>query len=106
VQVRRAYGGAVLETWLDVQLSDLAAFARIGREEADESIPLLVPVIADNFGDLKVTEMMLFFQQFKAGRYGRFYGRFEPLTLTAGLQEFRKWRAELAGVLATRSSGR
>lgn len=51
-------------------------------------------VIADNFGYLKLSELMLFFQQFKAGRYGRFYGSVDPLVITEALQSFLDFRAE------------
>lgn len=55
---------------------------------------VLVAVIADNFGDMKLSELMLFFNWFKAGRFGRFYGTVDAMVITDGLQQFRAVKSE------------
>ena len=35
---------------------------------------------------------MLFFHRFKSGRYGKFYGKVDPLVITCSLREFVKER--------------
>lgn len=37
---------------------------------------------------LKVSELMLFFFRFKAGKYGRFYGSVDPMAITSALIDF------------------
>ena len=48
---------------------------------------------------MKLPELMLFFQQFKAGKYGRFYGSVDPMVITTALQEFLRFRAERLAVI-------
>ncbi len=94
-EVRKAYSPATVDSWLDVQLSDLIMFCGVkGKDEFSTSVNALTAVIADNFGYLKLSELMLFFQQFKAGRYGRFYGSVDPMVITEALQSFLGFRAE------------
>ena len=50
-------------------------------------------VIAAMFGTLKISEVMLFFFLFKGGKYGKFYGAVDPITITCALQEFMVKRA-------------
>lgn len=50
-------------------------------------------MIAAMFGTLKISEIMLFFFLFKGGRYGKFYGAVDPITITCALQEFMAKRA-------------
>lgn len=44
---------------------------------------------------LKVTEVMLFFQRFKSGRYGRFFGAVDAMTLGMAAHVFLKERKNL-----------
>ena len=43
---------------------------------------------------LKVSELMLFFHRFKAGRYGKFYGVVDPQRIMSGLNAFLRDRVE------------
>ena len=43
-------------------------------------------------GNLKATEIMLFFHKFKAGCYGQFYGSVDPLIIMQALEKFCKER--------------
>lgn len=92
--VRRLYGADAVRSWLDIQLTDLAMFAGVKKGDAAPHIRSLVQVIADNYGYLKLSELLLFFQHFKSGRYGRFYGQFDPMVVTDGLGDFCGWRTE------------
>ena len=94
-QVRKAYGGDTLDSWLDIQLTDLVNFCGVkGKEEFSRITDAVAAVIADNFGYLKLSELMLFFQRFKAGHYGHFYGTVDPLVITEALQVFLECRAD------------
>ena len=44
---------------------------------------------------LKVTEVMLFFQRFKSGRYGKFFGAVDAMTLGTAAHVFLKERKNL-----------
>lgn len=51
-------------------------------------------VIVSSYFYLKVTELMFFFFQFKAGRYGTFYGQVDAIKITEALRSFLKFRNE------------
>lgn len=88
-QVRRQYSPATVEAWLDIQLADLVRFCGVkGNGEFMQIVDMLVAVIADNFAYLKLSELLLFFQWFKSGRFGRFYGVMNALVITDALQHF------------------
>lgn len=99
-EVRRAYSAATVDSWLDIQLADLVRFCGVkGKEEFTRIIDPVIQVISDNFGYLKLSELMLFFQQFKAGQYGRFYGSVDPMVITEALQQFLEFRADRLAVI-------
>ena len=52
-------------------------------------------IIISGYGDFKLTEFMVFFQRFKQGLYGTFYGVFDPMVITRSLREFRADREKL-----------
>lgn len=63
----------------------------------------------ENFYHLKVTEVMLFFQRFKGGRYGKFYGSVDPMTIGQAAWSFlaeRKRLLEKAEVIRQRERER
>lgn len=49
----------------------------------------LARTIILGYGRFKLTEFMVFFQRFKQGLYGTFYGVFDPMVITRSLREFR-----------------
>lgn len=51
-------------------------------------------VIISEFYYMKLSEIMLFFAYFKAGRYGNFYGCVDPLVITTALQRFKTERMQ------------
>lgn len=94
-QVRKAYSDDTLDSWLDIQLTDLINFCGVkGKDEFSRITDSVAAVIADNFGWLKLAELMLFFQYFKAGKYGHFYGSVDPMVITEALMSFIEFRAE------------
>lgn len=70
-QVRKAYGGDTLDSWLDIQLTNLVNFCGVkGKEEFSRITDAVVAVIADNFGYLKLSELMLFSSASRRGITG------------------------------------
>ena len=90
--MRAMYGGRWAELWLENQLRDLGEYA--GAKEKPNQLQLEETarmIIADAYY-LKLSELMLFFAQFKVGRYGRFFGSVDPIVITEALQAFKVWR--------------
>ena len=100
--VLRAYGEDAAASWLDIQLTDLVQFSGVRKEHAATVIGPLAQVISGNYGFLKVSELMLFFQHFKCGKYGRFYGQFDPMVVTEALHDFLEYRTEQLSAIERR----
>lgn len=86
--VATAFGPDARDNWLDIQITELAAFTGCKDKLTDHQIQSLIDIVAEEYHYLKVTEMMYFFRKFKAGEYGKFYGAVDPLTITCALKEF------------------
>ena len=94
-RVARTFGDSVAESWLSIQLFELAEFSKVrnGMDPAD-FIELARTIIL-GYGGFKLTEFMVFFQRFKQGLYGTFYGVFDPMVITRSLREFRADREKI-----------
>lgn len=86
--VAKAFGDHVRDNWLDIQLSNLAVFSGCKDKMDKGQIHSLIELIAEDYGHLKVTEIMYFFRCFKSGHYGRFYGAVDPMLITCALRTF------------------
>lgn len=74
--------------WLVPQLYDLSEYCGC-RDKLDENqLKQCAMLITDNYGYLKITELMLFFYRFKLSRYGRFYGSVDPIIIMEALRNF------------------
>lgn len=78
--------------WLIPQLYNLSEYCGCKDKLQGKSLEECAFVLAAEFYYLKISELMLFFHSFKAGRYGRFYGSVDPLVITTALREFLKER--------------
>ena len=87
-----AYGRDIPKAWIVPQLVDLCKYTGCPGKLNQFQLNSLAGVIQQNWGHFKLTELMLFFQMFKSGRFGRFYGTVDGLIITEALQEFSKWR--------------
>lgn len=90
--LKRDYGKKAPLTWLVPQLADLAVYCGCKDKLSENQYEECAFVIATEYFYLKVSELMLFFHRFKAGRYGRFYGSVDPLVITTSLREFIRER--------------
>lgn len=91
--VKSAYGASVSETWLSLQIIDLAEFTGVRDKLSDAQIDGTAAIIATQFYFLTLAELMIFFANFKSGKYGRFFGTVDPMVITQALQGFVKERA-------------
>ena len=83
--VDAAYGNNAAVQWLMPQLYAVGEYAGV-RDKMDEAQTLeLARTIRAHYGYLTVTELMLFFSNLKAGRYGKFYGAVDPLVITEAI---------------------
>ena len=92
-EVRTAYGRNIPSAWLVPQLYDLSEYCGCKDKLSVNTLEDLADIISAEFYYLKISEVMLFMRQFKAGRYGRFYGSVDPLIIMQSLREFVKERA-------------
>ncbi|MBR4828188.1 MAG: hypothetical protein IKZ92_00080 [Muribaculaceae bacterium] len=86
--MRHAYGDGFPATWLLPQILDLVVYSNSKGTLSDRQAEFLAEVIANEYGFLKASELLLFFYQFKTGKYGHFYGSVDPMRITIALDEF------------------
>lgn len=87
-----AYGRKTAVMWLLPQLYNLSEYCGCREKLGQVQIEECASIIANEYNYLKISEMMLFFYRFKAGRYGRFYGSVDPLIITTSLHSFIRER--------------
>ena len=88
-----AYEQKTAILWLKIQLFDLALFTGV-KKPNEEQIQMLCETILANYGYLKVTELMVFFSKFKAGKFERFFGTFDSMVITTSLATFVELRKQ------------
>lgn len=86
------FGPNVPSAWLVPQLTDLSEFCGCKQKFTAFQMKQCALIIAQTYYYLKVSELMLFFYQFKQGRYGQFYGAIDPIKIMSALQDFRRER--------------
>lgn len=91
--MRVMYGERYPRIWLENQIRDLGEFTAVKEKPSIFQIQESARIIMEEFYYLKLSEFMLFFAHFKAGRYGRFFGSVDPIVITDALQSFKVWRA-------------
>lgn len=86
------FNGRFSAAWLMAQLHDLSEYCGCKEKLTGHPLRQCASIIATSYYYLKVTELMLFFNRFKEGRYGRFYGAVDPLVITIALRDFIRER--------------
>lgn len=93
--VDNAYGTGVSQAWLVVQLYNLSEYCGCREKLTEMQLRELASVMRQQYSFLKVTEFMVFFQQFKAGVFGRFYGSVDPMVITEAVRTFMAHRGAI-----------
>lgn len=93
-RLRMAYSDDLVESWLEIQLYDLAEFSGCKEKQSAYQRIETARLIITNFYFLKVTELMYFFQLFKSGSFGRFYGVVDGLVIMESLRKFLSIRMD------------
>lgn len=83
-----AYISTTAQKWLVAQIFDLSEFVGVKDKLNENQLRQLAQIIVTQYPYLRVTELMLFFYNFKLGKYAEFYGTVDPLAITKSLREF------------------
>lgn len=91
-KVNSEYCETAATQWLNIQLYNLSEYCGTKDKMTPQQTLECSKVIISMFYYLKVSEVMLFLFLFKSGKYGKFYGAIDPLTIISSLREFLKER--------------
>lgn len=87
-EVIEQYGTRVCLQAIDAAVVDFLQFVRDDQAMTTEQRKQLAYVIASTYRHMKVAELLVFFVQAKAGKFGKFYQRIEPLDITTKLNDW------------------
>ena len=71
--------------WILAQLENLNQYAGTKNKMEPGQMKMLAEIIMTEYFYLKASELLLFFYQFKAGKYGELYGSVDPLRISSAL---------------------
>ena len=86
--MKKAYGDNFPVAWLMEQILELVVYSNSKGTLNDYQAEFLANTIVNEHYDLKASDLLLFFYQFKTGKYGHFYGVIDPMRITIALDEF------------------
>ena len=86
--VKRAYGDDAAESWLAIQLNDVANYTGARNDYSAADFFPAAKLLLATFGYLKLSELLLFFGLYKSGRYGRPYGTIDFISIGDALNRF------------------
>lgn len=82
-----AYKSGCAAAWLAEHIGELNTFS--GSKNMDDAqVKNLARMLAAEYKDMKISQMMLFFYRFKRGDFGKFYGMVDPMVITCALKDF------------------
>ena len=87
-ELRANYGDNAPIMWISAQLKDLSEYCGAREKFSKQALKQCASVIATEFFYLKTSELVLFFHNFKAGKYGEFYGAVDPIKITSSIRRF------------------
>ena len=97
--VALAYGRTAPIQWLIAQLTNLSEFCGVKDKLTGDQTEELAWLLKGQYGYYKVTQFLVFFHDFKMGRFGKFFGAVDPLVITSAIKEFDKERVRLISKL-------
>lgn len=92
-ELKATYGKEMPSAWLVPQLFNLSEFCGCRDKITKEQMRELAGMFTQQYHYLKVTEWIMFFYQFKGGKYGKFYGAVDPMVITTAIPLFLQERA-------------
>lgn len=104
--LERMYGYGSSALWVKTQLLTID-FASSTKEGADENaLNEFSSLFVRQYHYIKLTEFILFVARFKLGRYGKFYGYFDTITIGEAFRKFLRERGEELDVIIRRRNNR
>lgn len=104
--LERMYGQGSSALWVKTQLLTLD-FASSLKEGGDmDSLAEFSGLFVHQYPHIKLTEFLLFIARFKLGRYGKFYGYFDTITIGEGFRKFLRERSEELDIIIRRRNNR
>jgi hypothetical protein len=88
VSIKNAYGAKTLNKVIIAQLENLNDFCGASVKMESNVIIELTYMIQSRYYYLKIAELLLFFFNFKMGKYCELYGSVDPLKITTSLNKF------------------
>ena len=92
VVMKHAYGENFPVMWLMEQILELVVYSNSKGTLNDYQAEYLANTIVNEYNNLKASELLLFFYQFKSGKYGHFYGVIDPMRIMEALNDFKDER--------------
>ncbi len=93
--LRSAYPERQVRVWILAQLENLNQYSGTKNKMDPAQMTMLSDIIMTEYFYLKASELLLFFFQFKAGKYGELYGSVDPLRVSSALVEFTSYRRDM-----------
>ena len=92
--INQAFGSGSGEKWLVPQIADLTLYT--GAKNIDKyQHRALARLLSSEYYWLKLSEFLLFFNRFKMGHYGRFFGNVDPMVITCAMRDFISERNDI-----------
>lgn len=92
--VANTCGYEVVKDWLTIEINDFQNWENVPEEYKlqKDSVKAIADMIFNEFRYFKLTEIMLFLQHLKAGKYERFYNTIKGTTILRSLRMFKDYR--------------
>ena len=87
-QIDIMYGAFSAAKWLVPFIADASLSCGLKVDATKEQLQFTATAIVGRYTWLKAAEMVLFFFNFKAGFYERFYGQFDPQAISRSINTF------------------
>ena len=100
--VNAAYGEGTAEEWLVYAIAEFGEFIGARDKLTPQQTERLAKTIVQEYGWMKVTDLELFFHRMKLGRYGFFYGSFDPQRFMSYFTPFMRDRNDILAEIAER----
>ncbi len=91
-QIDIMYGPFASAKWLVPLIADVSLCCGLKEDASEEQLQLTATAILERYKWLKAGELMLFFFNFKAGFYERFYSYFDPQAIIRSMKLFLQER--------------
>ena len=92
-QIDIMYGPFASAKWLVPLIADVSLCCGLKEDASEDQLQLTATAILERYKWLKAGELMLFFFNFKAGFYERFYSYFDTQTIIRSFKAFLEKRA-------------